>query len=87
MQDATLFGVSRGSCDLAKSKTVPSPTFPLKKPGENPRNPRECRWFHFGCLGGEKHGDKASPICADCLEEAEERARAPPAKRVRRGEM
>ena len=52
---------------------------------QNRRNPRECRWFHSGCSGGQKLGDKASPMCAGCLKEAGKRADAPPAKRVRRG--
>ena len=53
---------------------------------QNRRNPRECRWFHSGCSGGEKLGDKASIMCADCLKEAGKRADAPPAKRARRGD-
>ena len=53
---------------------------------QNRRNPRECRWFHSGCSGGEKLGDKASPMCVDCLKEAGKRADAPPAKRARRAD-
>ena len=25
------------------------------------------RWFHAGCEGGKKGGDKAMPLCSECL--------------------